>query len=610
MADSTVIARRFRPQAFDQVIGQEAITRTLKNALKSGRLHHAYVFTGARGVGKTTTARILAKALNCATGITTEPCGVCPSCCEIASSSSIDVHEIDAASHTGIDNVRDVIISTVQISPARDRYKIFIIDEVHQLSPSAFNALLKTLEEPPAHVVFILATTEMHKVPETILSRCQIFEFRTISTRDIFEQLKQIATELGVKISDRALLAISRAGEGSMRDAESALDQVMSFSGKEVADEDVSTALGLVDSQTLNNTLQAIARQDARQVLRIVDEVVARGYDLRNLCRELMLHIRGLLVVKAVGFDEELLQIPAEESESFVELAESFSEQDLIRFFSILTKTEQDIRMSSQPRFHLEIGLIKLVHAGRLYLLEDALARLADLQSRLGGSGMNTPSASSPKPSAQQSVGPRTASVGGGSRSYSNSRPDVTRPGERTSTTGASRGSPRQAPGAEPSADKLTHRSPDEPPPLDVPYEVEREMPPASISPPPSTGDVAERIKAALQAKGKMLILSALDHAESISEEENTVCIRFAPSGIVFKNQIDSNRTILEEVGREVLGRRVTLTVIAGGEQPRSRQSQANAATSDSRDAVENHPTVRAIIDTFHGELLDVIKPE
>src|SRR6185436_4973901 len=194
MSDSQVIARKFRPQAFDQVIGQDAITRTLRNAIKSGRLHHAYLFTGARGVGKTTTARILAKALNCVKGITTDPCGQCDSCLEIATSSSLDVHEIDGASHTGIDNVREVIISTVQISPARDRYKIFIIDEVHQISAHAFNALLKTLEEPPPHIVFIMATTELHKVPDTILSRCQIFEFRTINTRSIFEQLKSIAT--------------------------------------------------------------------------------------------------------------------------------------------------------------------------------------------------------------------------------------------------------------------------------------------------------------------------------------------------------------------------------------------------------------------------------
>src|SRR5436309_5740399 len=208
MPESQVIARQFRPQSFTEVVGQEAITRTLSNAITSGRLHHAYLFTGARGVGKTTTARIFAKALNCIKGITTEPCGVCASCTEIAASASMDVQEIDAASNTGVDNVRDVIINTISIAPARDRYKIFIIDEVHMLSTAAFNALLKTLEEPPPRVVFILATTERHKLPETILSRCQQFEFRTIATVKIAERLRQIADAEKVKIADDALREI------------------------------------------------------------------------------------------------------------------------------------------------------------------------------------------------------------------------------------------------------------------------------------------------------------------------------------------------------------------------------------------------------------------
>src|SRR6185295_18173319 len=273
MSDSQVIARKFRPQTFDQVIGQEAITRTVMNTLTSGRSHHAYLFTGARGVGKTTTARIFAKALNCAIEGTIEPCNNCPSCDDITASRSMDVIEIDAASNTGVDNVRDVIINSISIAPARDRHKIFIIDEVHMLSTQAFNALLKTLEEPPPRVVFIMATTELQKVPETILSRCQIFEFRTITLKKIVGQLRHIADNLGVKISDAALLAVARAGEGSMRDAESALDQVISFAGLEVTDEDVSAALGLVDIETLNQTISAIAEQNPERIFRIVDEV-------------------------------------------------------------------------------------------------------------------------------------------------------------------------------------------------------------------------------------------------------------------------------------------------------------------------------------------------
>src|SRR5688572_2271812 len=240
-----VIARKYRPQTFSDLTGQEHITRTLGNALNRGRMHHAYLFSGVRGTGKTTTARILAKGLNCHKGVTSEPCLSCPSCLEIASGASLDVLEIDAASNTGVDNVRDVIINNIGMLPARDRYKVFVIDEVHMLSTSAFNALLKTLEEPPAHVVFIMATTELHKVPDTILSRCQQFEFRQISPQKIFERLKLIAGEEAIDVSDDALREIARSGEGSMRDAQSNFDQVISFSGKKINVSDVSDALGI-----------------------------------------------------------------------------------------------------------------------------------------------------------------------------------------------------------------------------------------------------------------------------------------------------------------------------------------------------------------------------
>jgi DNA polymerase-3 subunit gamma/tau len=323
MPESHVIARKFRPQTFAEVVGQEPITRTLANALERQRVHHAYLFAGARGVGKTTTARILAKSLNCIGGITTSPCGTCHSCTEIAAASSIDVLEIDAASNTGVDNVRDAIIATVAIAPARDRFKIFIIDEVHQLSQQAFNALLKTIEEPPPHVLFVLATTELHKVPETILSRCQVFEFRTISSKKIVAQLKRIAGDMGVQIDASALQGLARAGEGSMRDAESAFDQVLSFAGNKITCEDVTAALGLIGFETLNEITRAIAAEDSRSLLQTVDLVVSRGYDLRNLCRELMAHLRTLLVMKIAGPEAELLEVSATEIDALNEISES-----------------------------------------------------------------------------------------------------------------------------------------------------------------------------------------------------------------------------------------------------------------------------------------------
>src|SRR6266481_9963597 len=306
MSDSHVLARKFRPQTFDQVIGQDAITRTLGNALKNDRVHHAYIFTGARGVGKTTTARIFAKALNCVKGVTAEPCGVCHSCQDIVASRSMDVLEIDAASNTGVDNVRDVIINSISIAPARDRYKVFIIDEVHMLSPSAFNALLKTIEEPPPNVVFIMATTDEHKVPQTITSRCQLFEFRTIATAKIAERMRLIADAEKISISDEAIREIARAGDGSMRDAQSALDQVISFAGEKIKTEDVEKALGIAGADVLARIFNGIAENKPAEALAIVDDLVMRGHNPRNFCRDVLSHLRDLLVVKVSG-DPKLL---------------------------------------------------------------------------------------------------------------------------------------------------------------------------------------------------------------------------------------------------------------------------------------------------------------
>ena len=383
-----VIARKWRPQAFDEVTGQEHITRTLRNALEHDRLHHAYLFSGARGVGKTTTARLLAKSLNChkTDKPNLNPCRTddptaCPSCMEIAESRSIDVFEFDAASHTGVDDIRDIIIENINVAPARDRFKIFIIDEVHMLSNSSFNALLKTVEEPPPNVVFIMATTELHKVPDTILSRCQEFEFRTIPLQKIFERLKLIAGAEKVNIDDAALREIARSGEGSMRDAQSNFDQVISFSGEKIGVAEVTTALGMASTEMLGKVLQAVVDKQSRPVLDVVSELISRGQDLRNFCRDLLGLFRDLMVFKVSNGDVSLIEGSVFSGDHLASIAAGLSESDILRMFNSLAETETQLKTATQSRYVLEIGLVKLVEMRRLAAIDSILERLAALEN-------------------------------------------------------------------------------------------------------------------------------------------------------------------------------------------------------------------------------------
>lgn len=392
-----VIARKWRPQTFEEVTGQEAITQTLRNALEHDRLHHAYLFSGARGVGKTTTARLLAKALNCHKTQTPnpQPCSfndenACASCKEISESRSIDVLEFDAASHTKVEEIRDIILESINISPARDRYKIFIIDEVHMLSTSSFNALLKTLEEPPPNVEFIMATTELHKVPDTILSRCQEFEFRTIAVHKIFERLKLIAEAENVNISDEALKEIARSGEGSMRDAQSNFDQVISFSGERIEVKDVTTALGLASAEMLTRISTAIAENRPKDALTVVDELISRGQDLRNFSRDLLSFFRDLLVFKMAGDAENLLDTAILSRKEMQKYAVMFSESDLIRFFNSLSETETKLKEATQTRYVLEIGLVKLIEMRRVAPIEKLLERIAKLETALANGSIQS----------------------------------------------------------------------------------------------------------------------------------------------------------------------------------------------------------------------------
>jgi DNA polymerase-3 subunit gamma/tau len=371
-----VLARKWRPQNFDEVVGQEHITRTLLNALHSGRIAHAFLFSGPRGSGKTTMARILAKALNCHAGKPGEPCGSCVACIEIAAGNCMDVLEIDAASNRGIDEIRE-LREKARYNPARDRNKIFIIDEVHMLTQEAFNALLKTLEEPPPHVIFILATTEYHKIPATILSRCQQYTFKLIPYPLILERLRQIAKSEGIQISNGALDQVVFSGGGSMRDAMSALDQVIAFSGNVVRDEDVSALLGLVEPKILGNAVRAIARNDLPALLAIVGDLVEAGQDLHNFCRRLSGQMRNLMVLKTGITDTAVLGIPESLLPDLRRQADLFSREDLLRLFDAFQKIETGMKYATQVRFQLEMGLIELAHIARLRPLEEVVADFA-----------------------------------------------------------------------------------------------------------------------------------------------------------------------------------------------------------------------------------------
>ena len=601
-----VIARKWRPQTFDEVTGQEPITRTLRNAIEHQRLHHAYLFSGARGVGKTTTARLLAKALNChkSEGPTATPCRtddptICASCWEIGESRSIDVQEIDAASHTGVGDVRDTIIETIGFAPARDRFKIFVIDEVHMLSTSSFNALLKTMEEPPARVKFIMATTEHHKVPETILSRCQQFEFRTIATSKILERLRLIAEAENISIPDEALREIARSGEGSMRDAQSAFDQVISFAGTTIKKEDVESALGVPSADTLIRVINGIANHEPAEALAVVDDVMMRGHDLRNFCRELLAHFRDLLVTRVSG-SEELLESAICGREELKRQSELFSEADLVRFFHSLAETETLLKTAAHPRYQLEVGLVKLMEMRRLEPLSQLVARLAELEESLRTGKELSPSSpssasSSPRSSSATPVGSRSGATSSGASS----------PALRPSA-GASTQSALSAKAASPEAPSSRSAF--------VGAATGTAVKPEFASD-NSRGERlsdVEQIVSALEKRRKMLLVAALEAASHAVIDGAELCIEFAPDARSHRDTLakaDSIK-ILCQVCKEItsrdLGVRFTIKDQQVAEGPLSREEEARREKQSLRETAERDPTVQQMLRTFRGEISDV----
>ncbi len=612
-----VIARKWRPQTFDEVTGQEPITRTLRNAIEHQRLHHAYLFSGARGVGKTTTARLLAKALNCHKSQlpTATPCRMddpdaCPSCREITDGRSIDVQEIDAASHTGVGDVRDTIIETIGFAPARDRYKIFVIDEVHMLSTSSFNALLKTMEEPPPRVAFIMATTERHKVPETILSRCQQFEFRTIATARILDRLRLIADAEKITIPEDALREIARSGEGSMRDAQSAFDQVISFAGTKIKKEDVEMALGVAGADTLIRVVNGIAGHQPAEALAVIDDVVMRGHDLRNFCRDLLAHFRDLLVTK-VSASDELLESAICDRAELKRQSELFSEADLVRFFHSLAETETLLKTAAHPRYQLEVGLVKLMEMRRLESLSQLMERLTALEAsvrtgkNLAGTNVSATRTAPSSTSSSPKSAPALSSTDSTAQKLPSAKGTAAGMSGAASSTGAFTG-----------AAAKTALETEVKPASDISAKGYSEAESAAELHGTGSGYVAsseiEQIKSALEKKRKMFLVTALEGARAASIEGDELCIEFGADTRHLRDTLSrsENVKILREVCKEITGRdlgvRFVIRDAEAGDAPISKEEAERREKQGLRETVEKDPVVQQMLRTFRGEIVDV----
>ncbi|MGZ4873945.1 MAG: DNA polymerase III subunit gamma/tau [Candidatus Angelobacter sp.] len=393
-----VLARKYRPQRFSEVIGQEHVTRTLKNAIEQQRIAHGYIFSGHRGIGKTTIARILAMALNCrATDQPTpEPCGVCESCVEVRAGSSVDVIEIDAATNRGIDEIRE-LRDAARYRPARDRFKIYILDEAHQITDAAFNALLKTLEEPPPHIIFMMATTQAEDIPQTIRSRCQHFSFHAVKFDEIVRQLGSIAGKENITADDEALAVLAEAGDGSMRDALSIMDQAIACCGTRLSGELVRGLVGNVGSEVFEDLMGTVARSSSEDALRTLDRLMVEGHNPAHFARQLVRFLRNAVVAKVTGDDSSLLQISSDERARVGRVAGQFSEEDLARFLQIMLRTFDELGYRQEQRFHLELGVLKLVHAQRILPLEQILSQVASETQKI--------------PEAQRAPAPRPSPV-------------------------------------------------------------------------------------------------------------------------------------------------------------------------------------------------------
>ncbi|HXN72692.1 MAG TPA: DNA polymerase III subunit gamma/tau [Candidatus Acidoferrales bacterium] len=580
-----VIARKYRPQTFTEIVGQQHVTRTLANAIGSNRVAHAYIFSGVRGVGKTTTARILAKALNCANGPTADPDNTCDSCREISAGTSLDVLEIDAASNRGIDQIRE-LREMVRYAPASSRYKVVILDEAHQLTDEASNALLKTLEEPPDRVVFILATTQAEDLADTIKSRAQLFQFRSLTFKEIAEEIERIVREEKLQIEPGAVAVLARAAEGSLRDGLSLLEQAISYSDDTVTDAQVRELLGVVAENVLDDLVEAIATQSAERALGLVHRLIGEGQNLQHFCREAIRHFRNLLVARVCGASSDLVAAPSDERARLSEQAAKFSEEDLTRFFNILLATDDDLRKKPDPRLHLELGLLKLVNAQRLAPLEEILADLR-----------GTGTAAKLGPSTSGAAPPRTMSAAAQSASAP-ARPNLTPAGTVAGDT--PKASAVAAPGSTISPARVASSVSSAPIPASPPRIIARAAGAAGSG---LASAQVEAIKAALQ--GQKFLWSMVEHATRWEIEGGELHLFFPTESrslaemLQARDPMERLRTVLNQVVGEPL--RVCVK-LESGRAPVARGSELRAR-------FEEDPIVRAMLEKFGGQISKVKRP-
>jgi DNA polymerase III subunit gamma/tau len=578
-----VLARKYRPQKFSEVIGQDHVTRTLKNALEQGRTAHGYIFSGHRGIGKTTVARILAMALNCRSSDkpVTEPCGVCESCTEIRAGNSVDVIEIDAATNRGIDEIRE-LREAARYRPARDRFKIYILDEAHQITDAAFNALLKTLEEPPGHVVFMLATTQPEDIPQTIRSRCQHFSFRAVRFEEILGQLKDLAGREKIEADEDALALLAEAGDGSMRDALSILDQAIASSGGRLTAEAVRQLVGTAPAGVLEEVMQAVARSASDEVLKLVDRLISEGHSPTHFARQMVRFLRNTVVAKIAGGESSLLQISSDERQRVVRVAELFSEEDLARHLQIMLRTHAELGYRQEQRFHLELGLLKMAHAQRLLPIEQLLSEAA-------APGV-------PRPAGKPSVVPELR------------KPEIAPPNRPNQV------SPFAADSARKSSSK-PQLSAEEGPAAQVvmgaaaPAVFDRPEPeePAQPAIALATASQPDELRnAVLNALANQPMLVTLLESGEWSVEGNELVIKVASSASVIEMSLTADaRRLVMATASGVLGRPVKLKVAPSGKPPAA--VGPTRSNGGGRSRVEQDPIVRRMKEKFGAEIRTVI---